>query len=92
MYEKSFGKNLKADTAELKDQLLRFTKYPVAAKTPAGVNRFYLSGKGPSGNMNDDLAMALMINIAMFNVIKSEKGRVKYNTAQLPAIEINHEV
>jgi hypothetical protein len=87
IYAGMFGRNPKNDLDELRDELLRFSKFPLQAKTPGGQTRYAISGKGIIGNMNDDIAMSLMINNSMAITAMSPSGCMKYNTDRMRATE-----
>ena len=81
------GEKPMVDLEELRNQLLRYSKFPIPQKSPGGVPKYALSGKGASCNMNDDLAMALMINNSMAITVSSPSGCVKYGTRNLVSKE-----
>lgn len=67
---------------ELHDQ---FSRYGIdkehSAPSYEGGRRYKMSGKGPGGLLNDDLAMATMLNFAGQRIANSAIGREKYGRA-----------
>lgn len=83
IYRSIVGAKPMVDLEELRNQLLRFSRFPIPQKTPGGVPKYSLSGKGASCNMNDDMAMAMMMNYSMALAVLSPNGCRKYNTDKL---------
>lgn len=83
VYAGAIGQNVAADLKELRNQLGRFSYWPLKSKIPGRSTRVPVSGKGANNNMNDDGAMALLICYAMYKMLTSGIGAAKYNTDNL---------
>jgi hypothetical protein len=83
VYAGTIGQNVAADLKELRNQLGRFSYWPLKSKVPGRSTRVPVSGKGANNNMNDDGAMALLICYAMYIMLTSGIGTAKYGTDSL---------
>jgi len=81
IYTVSSGKNGDALVSELKEQLMQFSWHTKPPKDVYDLNlRRVASGKGSDRSMNDDMAMAAMINRYAHSVYNSAAGRMQYHS------------
>jgi hypothetical protein len=75
------GQEIDHTIRDLGEQLGRFSRWTKAAAKPGQRTHATYSGKGPTGSLNDDMAIALMWAVSVARLIVSPAGSVKYGTA-----------
>lgn len=74
------GRDSGRNIPELRDQFVRFSKWPRIPSAGAINDDCPMHGKGAKRTMNDDGAMAEMINYAAYHMLVSEQGNTKYGS------------
>lgn len=75
------------DLAELRDQMTRWSWWPMRSKTPGSRERCPVSGKGATNQLNDDGAFCLLLNYKIYRLLTSRLGAQKYNVAACSMFE-----
>jgi hypothetical protein len=78
VYAGCVGNNPAKDIREIRNQFMRYSRWPKKSKVPGISIRVPVSGKGATNSQNDDGATCLMLNYAMFKIICTDAGYLKY--------------
>jgi hypothetical protein len=76
-----FSASGRAGPGDAASQLKRWSKFSEPPRVPGGAGRMWFSGKGKTGTMNDDLAMCILLNHAVFRLLTSFSGTARYAVA-----------